>query len=108
MNKILVAHEKLGKFTIEHIDGSVPLKTLQEAVGGYIEVAHIRELDRKGIAIIANEEGILIGLEPNENIFPFFFVGAIVFVAIQDEDIVGLNNSQLQFLTEWIRGLQEI
>lgn len=50
------------------------LRTLQEFVGGYIEMATI---DRK-ITVICNEEGRIRGLEPNCAVLGIPFYGTIV------------------------------
>ena len=76
------------------------LKMLQDLVGGYIETA---AFDDSGIIVICNEEGRLLGLEPN-----FFgikagslFVGPCVLVrddggedfeSLTDEDVKRLTN----------------
>lgn len=81
------------------------LESLQELVEGYIEHTTLPELTAKGIHLLVNEEGLLAGLDGNENLFPFFYVGNVVFLCTAGEDFTGLSESQLQFVYEWLEGL---
>ena len=65
------------KFTALHIpphDNPKPvqlddsLAALQKAVGGYIEFVHIITFDGIRYVMLVNEEGKLIGLEPNRRL----------------------------------------
>lgn len=85
----------------------IRLEDLQEYVGGYIEPCAPIELKEKGIELLANEEGLLSGLEPNENLFPFFLVGNVVAVGVDGEDFVGLSVEQRRYLNEWVKALKE-
>ena len=107
MKKFIVAHPERGDIDLYSLKKPNVLEFLQFMVDGYIEVAHLAELDEQGIVLIVNEEGLLNGLEPNENLFPFFFVGDVVFVAVDGEDFVGLNDEQIEFLRGWIGGLTD-
>lgn len=81
------------------------LRALQGLVGGYIETCAPAGLRAQGIELLANEEGLLQGLEPNFNLYPFFYVGQLVAVGIGDEDFVSLTAEQITFIMGWIEGL---
>lgn len=74
------------------IDGS--LKSMQDIVGGLIEVVYLWE---ERAAIVCNDEALLLGMQPNRfvpeihsPIFgPFFVCG------LGDEDLIGLTEEQL-------------
>lgn len=85
---------------------SITLEKLQELVGGYIEPCAPVELRDRGIELLANEEGLLQGLELNENLNPFFIVGQVVAVGVAEDDFVGLNADQQKYLSEWLGGLR--
>ena len=82
------------------------LSVLQQIVGGYIETVRISD---KGI-LIMNEEGKLLGLEPN------FYLGAIgdtiggpVLVVGEDgEDFVSLPDDEAAEISRIMRGGFEI
>ena len=94
-----------GKVEVKEIDGT--LKSLQELVGGYIEPAPIASLTARDIVPLVDEEGLLYGLEPNENLFPFFFVGTCVLVGRDREDFVSLTDEQVSFALGWLKELDE-
>jgi hypothetical protein len=69
-----------------HIEDS--LEELQKQVGGYIEYPYYKKLNDKNIAIIVNEEGKLIGLDPciafvYDNKIIDYAVGNVIFVGIE-------------------------
>jgi hypothetical protein len=62
--KIVVLVKEPGKpAQVKTIQNS--LKSFQEIVGGYIECIQFPTLEEEGVDIFLNEEGKLIGLEPN-------------------------------------------
>ena len=77
------------------------LKPLQDLVGGYIEVVYIPEFEEQGIILLANEEGLLKGLDYNENMWPFFYVGNLVALSTDGEEFASLTEYQIQWLLEW-------
>ncbi len=82
------------------------LESLQQIVGGYIEPCAPAELRAEGIELLCNEEGLLTGLEPNENLSPFFIVGNAVAVAVIGEDFGSLTPRQVKYLVEWLDSLK--
>ena len=58
------------------------LGNLQRTVGGYIEVIQVAA----STAVICNEEGKLLGLEPNMFIGGELLVGDLIFVGTDGED----------------------
>lgn len=83
------------------------LTALQEAVGGYIEPAHLAELETMGIVLLCDEEGVLYGKPYNANLFPYFFVGTVLAVAKNGEEFDGLNDGQLYWMQNWLAKLKE-
>lgn len=78
-------------------DKSLPLKKLQELVGGYIEVVRASRI--APLVMIVNEEGKLLNLPLNKNATAWQsaihgfqqIVGDVVVMCQQGEDLVGLN-----------------
>lgn len=101
--KVIKIGHKLGD--VELIEIGNDLHELQGLVGGYIEPCAPLELREQGIELLANEEGLLQGLENNYNLFPFFFVGTLVMLAVKDINFVGLSDEQIGFAREWLKGL---
>lgn len=70
------------------------LENLQEVVGGYIQALYPFEED---VAIIANEEGLLIGLEPNRTVERYGIIfGTFFLCGLTEDDFTGLTNEQLE------------
>lgn len=75
------------------------LKRLQEIVGGYIE--HITV--QKGLVILCNEEGKILGLDPNFRIMDGFgnlidnVVGPVIVAGVDGEDFADVPIS----VDEW-------
>ena len=63
------------------------LEALQGLVGGYIETVTVAT----DAAIICNEEGRLIGLEPNCTLLGVHFVGSIVVAGVAGEEFTDLS-----------------
>lgn len=101
---VIVINPKRYDLNYKKIDGS--LESLQELVDGYIEPCAPVELRDQGIELLANEEGLLKGLELNENFEPFFLVGTVVAVGIGDEDFISLTADQTHFLAYWLFKLE--
>lgn len=83
------------------------LHDLQALVGGLIEPVYLAEFTQFGIILLANEEGLLAGLEPNANLFPYFLVGNVVALSSSGEDFVGLDEGQVEFIREWLKANEE-
>ena len=81
------------------------LRALQELVGGYIEPCAPVQLREQGIELLANEEGLLKGLAPNENLYPFFVVGDLVAVGVVGEEFTSLTVDQAKYLIKWLSEL---
>ena len=68
------------------------LESLQEAVGGLIEIIDIED----DVCILFNEEGKLIGLTGNRKLGDDILVGTFYVCGSNDEgDLVSLTNSQI-------------
>lgn len=108
MNKILlIIHPELGELSIKEITDTLTLEDMQAAVGGYIEPCAPQELRDMGYEMLANEEGLLKGLPPNQNLYPFFFVGNLAFVKVVGEDFEPLTYEDGVKICEWVEGLHE-
>lgn len=88
----------------EILEQQPDLEILQAAVGGLIESVHVRELQEAIIDCYANEEGLLLGLEPNITT-PFhpMIVGPVVFCSFNEEgESVGLNDYQIEIVQKFL------
>lgn len=74
------------------------LEALQEAVGGYIETVSFAE----GLCIICNEEGRLMGLEPNGWFFGTHFVGTVLVAGVDGEEFRGLTDNEIRVLASYM------
>lgn len=77
------------------------LKSLQEAVGGYIETVTLA----KDCCIICNEEGRLQGLPYNLNFCGITLVGTILFVGVSGDEFTCLSEQQAEFI---LRNLNKV
>lgn len=106
--KVVYIGTKKGDITLKEITGETVterLHGLQELVGGYIEPAAPAQLREVGLEMLVNEEGLLAGLEPNENLWPFFYVGPAVIVSVHDEEFKSVPNAHQCYVAGWLRGL---
>ena len=87
------------------MDISHTLESMQALVGGFIQTAPNPQLNEQGIELIVNEEGLLMGLPPNENLWPFFYVGQAFMVGTDGEDFASLTDYQMRFAKEWLENL---
>ena len=84
------------------------LECLQTIVEGYIEAPFIsRELSKRRIQIICNEEGMLKGMQPsvvltaNRNgreTIVGHLLGTVIIASAGDEDFEGLSNEQIKYI----------
>lgn len=88
--KVLICepHKRPYVKDIEHT-----LENLQEIVGGYIEVLYPFD----DVAIVANEEGLLIGLEPNRAVERYGIIFGTFFICgLTEDDFTGLIDEQIE------------
>lgn len=78
---------------VENEEGTL-LEFLEREVGGLIEAVYLAN----DIIMIVNEEGKLIGLEPNFLIGGDIVAGNAVFLGSEGKKITGLNEEQKIFL----------
>ena len=76
------------------------LEAFQEAVGGYIETVTIQD----GVVIICNEEGRLMGLQPNVEINGIDFVGTILAVGVKGDEFASLKSSVVPKVWKLLEG----
>ena len=81
------------------------LGSLQSYVGGLIEPCAPVQLKERGIELLCNEEGLLVGMPININMFPFFYVGDLVAVGVSGEEFVSLTPEQEAYLKKWLESL---
>jgi hypothetical protein len=72
------------------------LETFQQIVGGYIEVVPFNP--ELGIVMVCNEEGKLLGLEPNFHWGLDTIVGTVVFVDGQTDEFRDLTVVQIDYI----------
>lgn len=101
--RVLVIPTSYGN--VHPMDISHTLESMQALVGGFIQCAPVPQLNEMGIKLIVNEEGLLAGLPPNENLWPFFYVGQAFMVGTDGEDFASLTDWQLRFAASWIEDL---
>ena len=94
---VYVAHPDKGThYTVEIMN---TLEAFQSKVNGYIEVVYIPEFSERFIILIVNEEGLLKGLDYNENLYPYFYVGTVVFASMgKDGKFESLDERQIAFI----------
>ena len=88
--KILICepHKRPYVKDIEHT-----LENLQEIVGGYIQALYPFDDD---VAIVANEEALLIGLEPNRAVERYGIIFGTFFICgLTEDDFTGLTPQQI-------------
>ncbi len=76
------------------------LKVLQEIVGGLIEHITIYKEGEDWFGMLCNEEGKLIGLEPNFKLYTETIVGTVVFVGHDGEDFGDLPEDAYELLMD--------
>ena len=104
-NMVMVVGAKENDVTIQVIPDK--LEEYQKLVDGYIQLAPMPELAAQGIGLLCNEEGLLTNLAPNLNLYPYFFVGTVVFVGLRIEEFTGLTVDQVEWLEAWLAKLGE-
>ena len=75
------------------------LENLQKTVGGYIETVTLAS----DLVVICNEEGRLLGLEPNCTVCGIDFVGTIIVVGVQGDAFADVP-IELGEWKKWIGG----
>ena len=80
----------------------VSLSTLQEVVGGYIELFRVPE---ESLCFVLNEEGRLLDLPVNVIVNGAPFVGTIAIVDTNSDDICDISQSEIHTLCEDMNAL---
>ena len=87
--KILVLIKEPGKLAnLEPLFDNT-LEAFQKAVGGYIEAVTIRD----DLVLICNEEGRLLGLDPNVVINGIEFVGPVIVAGVKGDEFSSIKSS---------------
>ena len=77
------------------------LHTLQQMLGGYIEI--VRLPTNSQIAIVVNDSGKLIGLSPNVEYGGDILVGPVIFAGVDGEDLVSVTDVQVQLVYDYLK-----
>ena len=77
------------------------LHTLQQMLGGYIEI--VRLPTNSQIAIVVNDSGKLIGLPPNVEYGGDILVGPVIFAGVDGEDLVSVTDVQVQLVYDYLK-----
>ena len=89
--KILICEPHKRPY-IKDIDHT--LENLQAIVGGYIQACYPFDDDA---AVICNEEGLLIGLEPNRIVDSYGVIFGTFFICgLTEDDFTGLTDVQIE------------
>ena len=78
------------------------LEAFQEAVGGYIETVTLAS----DLVIICNEEGRLIGLPFNVEVYGCDFVGPIVVVGVKGDSFCSLKAQRIPHVLRLLGGVE--
>ncbi|WP_295091923.1 DUF3846 domain-containing protein [Ruminococcus sp.] len=93
--KILICEPHKRPY-IKDIDHT--LENLQEVVGGYIQALYPFDDDA---AVICNEEGLLMDLEPNRIVDRYGVIFGTFFICgLTEDDFKGLTDEQIEQYTE--------
>ena len=89
MHEILI--KRVGQEPVVESREEITLEVMKEIVGGHIELLKLPG----GVDLWLNEEGLLIGLEPNLLVNGHLIVGDVFFSgSTPDGDTVGLTEDQ--------------
>jgi hypothetical protein len=98
-----------GSQVAEVESAKITLKDLQREVEGLVTCPYVPGLNEAGITMWANDEGLLLGMEPNlrimmHNFFePMFIVGPVVFTSSdKNGNTRGLSKTQLAKVREFL------
>ena len=86
--------EPKRELEIIEIDGS--LESMQDVVGGYIEIVPWV----KGLVLVVNEEGKLLGLDYNFTFGNDIIVGTAFFAREDGEDLTDLTDNDIDLLKQ--------
>lgn len=82
------------------------LSALQGVVGGYVTTVYHEALEEAGITAWANDEGLLIGQEPNLLVYGQPIVGPVVFTGHNDEgETVALTDGQAEIVHAFLNAV---
>lgn len=76
------------------------LDVLQEIVGGLIEHANIYKQGEEWFGMLCNEEGKLLGLQPNFILYTDTIRGTVVFVGHEEDDFGDLPEDAYELLMD--------
>lgn len=98
--KILVIIKKPGEPPVVEPLFSNTLESFQKEVGGYIETVTFAS----DVALVVNEEGLLIGLPYNCKVFGLDLVGPVILVGVDGDEFASLKAARIPMLLRTLGG----
>lgn len=98
--QILVVIKEPGKAPVVEPWFENTLESFQAAVGGYVETATLAT----DLILICNEEGRLLGLPHNCNVYGVDFCGTILAVGSKGDDFASLKAQNVPFVLRLLGG----
>ena len=103
---VIIAEPTQGKVYARYLDRN--RFTLNDLLGNAYHDEAPDELRQRGIALVVNSNAMYEGESPNDNLYPFFYLGIVVFCGVDDDgEYIGLTTEQHSFLVGWIANLCE-
>lgn len=103
--RVIVAGVKKGDVRKRFM--STEADELARVVGGPAQPVAPIEVREMGIEMLVNEMGLFCGNETNENIFPYFFVGTVIFVGTRNGKYQSLTMEQCRWVRDWLERMGE-
>lgn len=99
---MLVLRKKVNEKSFTKVNIENTLKSLQSEVGGYIEVYGHGLLGNRGLVMILNEDGKMLGLKENLVLTadgkPYdIVVGDVLVAKVSGDDFTGLNEGDIKY-----------
>lgn len=107
--RAIVIHPKLGDRKLAFLDyENIEAELVKLIGGGFVNEAP-DELANENILLLCHDRGAKTGKEPNENLYPFFYVGTVVALNLTVEgELASLTLPQISTLSEWMQSLGNI
>jgi len=100
MITVIIKNPGVEPFVYEMQNG---LDNLQKMVGGFIEAPMVGVADVPYASLFCNEEGKLLGLEPNIRFYDDYIVGPVVVAGGDEEgETISLTPEQIAPIMNWL------
>ena len=101
---VIIAEPTQGKVYARYLDRD--RFTINDLLGNAYHDEAPDELRQKGIALVVNSNAIYEGEPANDNFYPFFYLGIVVFCGVADDgEFIGLSTEQHTYVVSWIANL---